>query len=327
MESPGPPVFVIVTVDVDDGQGALLIVHMNTFAPTPRPVTVDVGDPGVVMVPVPLTSVQVPVPTVGAFPASVAEVLHKLWFAPAFAVVGGATPVIVTVDVEGVHGGLLMVQVNTFAPTPKPVTPEVGDEGVVIVPVPLVSVQVPVPTVGVFPANVAVLPQTVCAGPAFAVVGPPVLKIVTVSVDAVHGGLEMVHMNTFAPAPRPVMVVDDDPGVVMVPAPLTSVQVPVPITGVFAAIVTVVLQPDCPGPALATVGAAFLVIITVSVVEEHGGLLIVQTNTVEPTPSPVTPDVGDEGVVTDPVPLTTVQVPVPTVGVFPASVAVVAQTT
>ena len=45
-----------------------------------------------------------------------------------------------------------------------------------------------------------------------------------------------------------------------------------------------------------------------------------------PKLNPVTPDVGDVGVVTTPVPATTVQNPVPTVGAFPPSVAVVVHT-
>ena len=39
--------------------------------------------------------------------------------------------------------------------------PDVGDDGVVIVPVPLTKVQRPVPVVAVFPAKVAVVPHTV----------------------------------------------------------------------------------------------------------------------------------------------------------------------
>ena len=54
--------------------------------------------------------------------------------------------------------------------------------------------------------------------------------------------------------------------------------------------------------------------------------MIVQRNVFAPTDNPVTPDVGELGVVTDPVPAMTVHAPVPTVGVFPAKVAVVAQT-
>lgn len=68
----------MVTVLVDAVHGGLSIVHMNTLDPIPNPVTVDVGDEGVVMVPAPLTSVQDPVPEVGVFPASVAPVLQMV---------------------------------------------------------------------------------------------------------------------------------------------------------------------------------------------------------------------------------------------------------
>ena len=56
------------------------------------------------MVPTPLTKVHVPVPVVGVFPAIVAVVEQTVWFGPAAAVVGAVTPVIVTVDEEGVQG-------------------------------------------------------------------------------------------------------------------------------------------------------------------------------------------------------------------------------
>ena len=65
---------------------------------------------------------------------------------------------------------------------------------------------------------------------------------------------------------------------------------------------------------------------TVSLDTGHEALLIVQTNVFAPTESPVTPEVGSDGVVTDAVPAITVQAPVPTVGVLPAKVAVVEQT-
>ena len=58
-------------------------------------------------------------------------------------------------------------------PTIKPVIPEVGDDGVVIVAVPETTDQEPVPTVGVFAAKVAVVAQAakVWSVPALAVVG------------------------------------------------------------------------------------------------------------------------------------------------------------
>ena len=40
--------------------------------PTIKPVTVEVGELGVVIVAVPLTTVQVPIPKAGVFPANVA---------------------------------------------------------------------------------------------------------------------------------------------------------------------------------------------------------------------------------------------------------------
>jgi hypothetical protein len=56
-------------------------------------------------------------------------------------------------------------------PAVTPVTPEVGEEGVVIVAVPLTTLHEPVPVVAVFPASVkAVLLQFVWSLPAFAVV-------------------------------------------------------------------------------------------------------------------------------------------------------------
>ena len=48
-----------------------------------------------------------------------------------------------------------------MAPILNPVTPDVGELGVVTVPVPLISVHVPVPIVGLLPANVAVVPHIV----------------------------------------------------------------------------------------------------------------------------------------------------------------------
>ena len=63
------------------------------------PVIPEVGEPGVVIVGVfgPETKVQSPVPFTGVFPARVAVVtLHRLWFVPAFEVVGVGATVIVT---------------------------------------------------------------------------------------------------------------------------------------------------------------------------------------------------------------------------------------
>ena len=63
-----------------------------------------------------------------------------------------------TVLVLAVHGGFEMVHCNTAVePITNPVTPDVADDGVVIIAVPETSVHNPVPFVGVFPASVVVV--------------------------------------------------------------------------------------------------------------------------------------------------------------------------
>ena len=51
---------------------------------------------------------------------------------------------------------LLIDHTKVFTPVANPVTPLVGEAGVVTTPVPAVTVHAPVPVVGVFAANVAV---------------------------------------------------------------------------------------------------------------------------------------------------------------------------
>jgi hypothetical protein len=62
-----------------------------------------------------------------------------------------------------------------------------------------------------------------------------------VSVDAVQGGLLIVHTNLLMPTPKLVTVLVGLVGVVIVPVPLANDQFPVPTEGVFAA--NVVLLP------------------------------------------------------------------------------------
>ena len=66
----------IVTVSLDAGQDALVIVQTNVFAPTDNPVTPEVGEEGVVREALPAMTVHAPVPTVGALPARVADVVQ-----------------------------------------------------------------------------------------------------------------------------------------------------------------------------------------------------------------------------------------------------------
>jgi len=143
-------------------------------------------------------------------------------------------------SVEGVHTPFEMVQRNVLIPTLKPVTPEVGDVGVVTVALPAITVQAPVPTAGVFPASVAVVAHTLWSGPAAETVGTAFLVITTLSMDAAQGPFVIVHRNVLAPTPKPVIPETGEEGVVMVPAPVMSVQLPVPTSGVFPAKVAVV---------------------------------------------------------------------------------------
>ena len=61
----------------------------------------------------------------------------------------------------GVHVPFVIVHTKVFTPVVKPVTPEVGEAGVVTVAVPAVTVQTPVPITGVFAAKLAVALQMV----------------------------------------------------------------------------------------------------------------------------------------------------------------------
>ena len=65
----------------------------------------------------------------------------------------------ITVSVDAVHGLLLMVHTNvTVVPATKPVTPDVGELGVVMVAVPNATVHKPVPKAGVL-ADKVVVPE------------------------------------------------------------------------------------------------------------------------------------------------------------------------
>ena len=66
---------------------------------------------------------------------------------------------IVTVSFDDGQVRLLIVQTNVFAPTDNPVTPDVGELGVVTVALPAITDQAPVPTDGVLPARVAIVAQ------------------------------------------------------------------------------------------------------------------------------------------------------------------------
>lgn len=102
-----------------------------------------------------------------------------------------------------------------------------------IAPEPEINVQLPVPIAGTFAAIVAELAQTDCVGPALDAVGFGVLIMATVDVEGGHTPLLIVHAKMLVPVAIPVKPVFVNVGVVIVAAPETKLQVPIPITGVF----------------------------------------------------------------------------------------------
>src|ERR1051326_5954585 len=317
---------VMTTVSLDEGQLAFVIVQTNALAPTESPVTPEVGSPGVVTFALPVITVHTPVPTDAALPARVVVVEQTVSSGPAFALVGDASRVIVTVSLDGVQLALLIVQTKVFAPTERPVTPEVGSPGVVTFALPVITVHTPVPTDAALPASVVVVEQTVSSGPAFALVGDASRVITTVSVDEGQLALVIVQTNALAPTESPVTPEVGSPGVVTFALPVTTVHAPVTADAVLPASVAVVEPSVSSGPALAVVGEASRVITTVSLDGGQLALLIVQTSVLAPTESAVTPEVGSPGVVTFALPVTTVHTPVPTDAVLPARVVVVEHT-
>src|SRR4051812_37297076 len=103
---------VIVTSSCELGQVPLLIVHLNVAdVPGTRPVTPELGELALLIVAIPLTTVQAPAPTVAVLPASVAVlVLQMVWSTPAFDTVGKSYTWMVTSSEEGEQPGAEIVQ-------------------------------------------------------------------------------------------------------------------------------------------------------------------------------------------------------------------------
>ncbi len=113
---------------------------------------------GVVIVPLPKITDQVPIPVTGIFPVNtvVGLLIHKVWFPPAVAVVGKLSTCILMVEEFVPQPPPLIVHCKTLTPMPNPVTGLVASVGVVMVPVPDINDQVPAPLVGVFAAKTVV---------------------------------------------------------------------------------------------------------------------------------------------------------------------------
>lgn len=159
-----------------------------------------------------------------------------------------------------------------------------------------------------------------------AVVGNALTDTVTSSVEEAHTPLLTVHLSTLLePTVKPVNPLVALPAVVTDALPEVTVQAPVPTVGVLPAKVAVVmLHKPWSVPALEVVGRASIWMLTSSVETAQNPLLIVHRKTVvAPTVKPVTVELGSFAELMLPLPLTTVHVPVPTVGVLPDKVVLV----
>ena len=133
-------------------QGAFEMVHSKIFVPNPKPVTEVVGESEFVMVPLPEINVHTPIPTVGVFAVIIVvlDEIQSVWLLPVFAIDGTSFTIIDIVDELGAQGAFEIVQTKTFVPNPNPVILVLGEFGLIIVPLPEISVHNPVPTAGEF---------------------------------------------------------------------------------------------------------------------------------------------------------------------------------
>lgn len=139
--------------------------------PVATPVTPLLAEFGDKKVPEPETSVHTPLPIIGLLPFKVTVEVQIFELAPADATVGGRSLITATVEVDGGHVPLEIVHWKTLVPAASPTTPELGELGVVIDPLPEIKFHKPVPITGVFPAKFADDEQTVCVIPALETVG------------------------------------------------------------------------------------------------------------------------------------------------------------
>jgi hypothetical protein len=131
-----------------------------------------------------------------------------------------------------------------------------------------------------------------------------------------------VHTNILFPGARAFICEVPDVLFEIEAEPLTSDQIPVPAVGVIALMLEEVEQIVWFAPADEK-GKSSRVIITLAVAGEHTPLLTVHWNKLFPTLSCVTCELFNVGLVTDALPVSTDQTPVPTVGAIALSVPVV----
>ena len=228
----------------------------------------------------------------------------------------------ITSSVLELHAPLLIVHLNVTAlPAVNPVTVVVGLPAAVSVQLPAIILHPPVPVVGVLPDNWLVLTlHRFWSTPASEVVGGLAMFKVTSSVVVTQPPLLIVHLKVvLPPTVNPVTVVLGELILVIVPVPLTTLQVPTPLVAVLPdKVAVVVLHRFWSVPALAAVEGKAMFIVTSSVLVLHAPLLIVQRNTVLlPAVIPVTVVVGLLAVAIVHVPLTILHATLPLTAALP----------
>ena len=87
---------------MEAGQTPFVILHSNSFKPTPSNITCELGEVGVTTKPGPVTTFQTPTPIAGALPAkfAVVELAQILCVGPALDTVGFASRTMATVELD-----------------------------------------------------------------------------------------------------------------------------------------------------------------------------------------------------------------------------------
>jgi methylaspartate ammonia-lyase len=307
----------------------LEIVHFNvTVSPGIKSVMVVFLSEGSVIVTVPATTDQFPVPETTVFPSSVVLVaLQRFWSVPALEVVGNSYDAIEVSLEEEAQNPLEIVHLKVEeVPGTNPVTPEFGSFTSVTEAGPVCTFQIPVPVVGVLAESVAIVwLQSSWSIPVLAVVGGALTITSTSLAEGVQTPLATVHLKVaVSPITNPDTLDVGEFRLAIVAAPETTLHVPVPILGESAAsVVVVTLQSCCSVPATDVEGGGVTVIVTFDWLMQFPFVILHLKTEAAPTVKLVTPELGEVGVVIEAVPDITDHWPVPIVGVLAANVAVV----
>lgn len=242
----------------------LVIVHWKILVPKPIAVTVVLGEVGLVIVAVPDTNVHSPLPIVGVLALSdvLGFVIHRFWSAFALATVGTGSTKMRTVSADVGQVPLVITHLKIFVPTLNPVTADVGELGVVGVPVPETKYQNPLPIIGLLPMKAELDEQMYWSAPALATVGIGSTLMVIKSSEGAQVPFVIRHLKTFAPTLNPVTADVGEVGLVGTPVPETNVHNPLPMLGVLPDNMDDEAQIVWSTPALAVVGNGSTFIVT-----------------------------------------------------------------